>query len=207
MCIGSVHWMWGALTPLTPSPPPGHPPPTRPVPPRNTWPRHATETHRAHQWEIDQLVDGVGEGESPAHAPRIPYLLGIHGTVWGFGLSYRSVSLFFSSSLFSPTSFKTFFSKLSQNLFPLLTVIVCPRPFSNLFFIFFNLCENLSIVEDSKKESYVWDLLYICTRVKQAIYWRNRATNFPDSETTSLADLLPANSYIKYNYTPRQYPP
>jgi hypothetical protein len=31
-----------------------------------------------------------------------------------------------------------------------------------------------------------------------------RATNFPDSVTTSLADLLPANSYIKYNYTPRQ---
>ncbi len=32
-------------------------------------------------------MDGVGEAESPAHAPRIPYLLGIHGTVWGFGLN------------------------------------------------------------------------------------------------------------------------
>ncbi len=88
MCIGSVHWMWGALTPLTPSPPPGPPPPARRVPPpRNTWPRHATVTHRAHQWEIDRLVDGGGgDGESPAHAPRFPYRLGIHGTVWGFGL-------------------------------------------------------------------------------------------------------------------------
>ena len=28
------------------------------------------------------------EYESPAHAPRFPYRLGIHGTVWGFGLSY-----------------------------------------------------------------------------------------------------------------------
>ncbi len=71
------------------APPPGPPPPARPVPPRNTWPRHATETHRAHQWEIGRLVDGVGEGESPAHAPRISYRLGINGTVWGFGLTNK----------------------------------------------------------------------------------------------------------------------
>jgi hypothetical protein len=32
-------------------------------------------------------VDGVGEDASHAHAPLYPYLLGIHGTVWGFGLS------------------------------------------------------------------------------------------------------------------------
>jgi hypothetical protein len=31
-------------------------------------------------------VDGVREYESPAHAPRFPYRLGTHGTVWGFGL-------------------------------------------------------------------------------------------------------------------------
>jgi hypothetical protein len=31
-------------------------------------------------------VDGVGEDASHAHAPLYPYLLGIHGTVWGFGL-------------------------------------------------------------------------------------------------------------------------
>jgi hypothetical protein len=29
---------------------------------------------------------GGGDSESPAHAPRFPYRLGIHGTVWGFGL-------------------------------------------------------------------------------------------------------------------------
>jgi hypothetical protein len=34
-------------------------------------------------------VDGVGEDASHAHAPLYPYLLGIHGTVWGFGLSMR----------------------------------------------------------------------------------------------------------------------
>ncbi len=28
----------------------------------------------------------MGDGESPAHAPRFPYRLGIHGTVWRFGL-------------------------------------------------------------------------------------------------------------------------
>ncbi len=28
----------------------------------------------------------MGKGESPAHAPRFPYRLGTHGTVWGFGL-------------------------------------------------------------------------------------------------------------------------
>jgi hypothetical protein len=28
----------------------------------------------------------VGDGESPAHAPHFPYRLGIHGTVWQFGL-------------------------------------------------------------------------------------------------------------------------
>ncbi len=86
MCIGSVHWMWGALTPLMPSTPPGPPPPARPVPPRNTWLRHATETHRTHQWEIDRLVDGVGDGECPAHTPRFPFRLCINGTVWRFGL-------------------------------------------------------------------------------------------------------------------------
>jgi hypothetical protein len=31
-------------------------------------------------------VDGGGDGESPAQAPRFPYRLGIHGTVWRFGL-------------------------------------------------------------------------------------------------------------------------
>jgi hypothetical protein len=87
---------------------PARPPPARPVPPRNTWPRHATETHRAHQWEIGRLVDGVGEDASHMHAPRIPYRLGINGTVWGFGLSthfklskgYRE-----SETTFSPSSF------------------------------------------------------------------------------------------------------
>jgi hypothetical protein len=34
-------------------------------------------------------VDGVREYESPAHAPRFPYRLGTHGTVWGFGLKER----------------------------------------------------------------------------------------------------------------------
>ncbi len=87
MSIGPVYWMWGALTPLTPPPPPGPPPPARPVPPRNAWLRHATETRRAHQWEIDRLVDGVREYKSPAHAPRLTYWLGTHGTVWGFGLT------------------------------------------------------------------------------------------------------------------------
>ncbi len=87
MSIGPVNWMWGALTPLTPPPSPGPPPPARPVPPRNTWSRHATGTRRAHQWEIDRLADGVGEDASHAHAPLYPYLLGIHGTVWGFGLN------------------------------------------------------------------------------------------------------------------------
>ncbi len=72
-----------------PPPPPGPPPPARPVPPCNTWPSHATETHRAYQWEIGRLVDGVGDGKSPAHAPRFPYRLGINGTVWGFGLSCK----------------------------------------------------------------------------------------------------------------------
>ncbi len=41
--------------------------------------------------------------------------------------------------------------------------------------------------------------------MRLAIYWRFRATDFPYSLTTSLADLLPANSYIKYYYGPRQY--
>jgi hypothetical protein len=59
----------------------------------------------------------------------------------------------------------------------------------------------------AKRRATCESLLYIYTRVRQAINSRNRATNFPDSVTTSLADLLPANSYIKYNYTPRQYPP
>ncbi len=63
-------------------------PPARPFPPHNMWLRHATETHRAHQWEIDRLVDGFGEDASHAHAPRIPFLLGIHGMVWGFGLTW-----------------------------------------------------------------------------------------------------------------------
>jgi hypothetical protein len=31
-------------------------------------------------------MDGVMEYESPAHAPRLPYRLGIHGTVWRFRL-------------------------------------------------------------------------------------------------------------------------
>jgi hypothetical protein len=56
-----------------PPPPPGPTPPTGPIPPRSMCLRHATETHRAHQLEIVRLVDGVGEGESPAHAPRFPY--------------------------------------------------------------------------------------------------------------------------------------
>ncbi len=88
MCIGSVHWMWGALTSLTPSPPARPSTPRPACPPRNTWPRHATGTHRAYQWEIDRLVDGVGDGESPAHAPRFLYRLGIHRTVWRFGLTW-----------------------------------------------------------------------------------------------------------------------
>ncbi len=63
------------------------PAPPRPAcPPCNTWLRQATETHRAHQWEIGRLVDGVGDGESPAYDPRFPYRLGIRGTVWGVGL-------------------------------------------------------------------------------------------------------------------------
>ncbi len=100
MCIGSVHWMWGALMPLTPSPLPGPPPPAwRVPPPRNTWPRHATETHRAHQWEIDRLVDGGGDGESPAHAPRFLYRLGTHGTD---GIGIR-VKFLYSPAPPSPT--------------------------------------------------------------------------------------------------------
>ncbi len=31
-------------------------------------------------------MDGVGEDASHVHAPLYPCLLGIHGTVWGFGL-------------------------------------------------------------------------------------------------------------------------
>ncbi len=57
----------------------------------------------------------------------------------------------------------------------------------------------------AKRRATCESLLYIYTRVRRTINWRNRATNFPDSVTTSLADLLPANSYIKYNYTPRQF--
>ena len=62
-------------------------------------------------------------------------------------------------------------------------------------------------MEDSKTESYVWEfIIYLHTcKANNTVDWRNRATNFPDSVTTSLADLLPANSYIKYNYTQRQY--
>ncbi len=84
--MGPGHWIWAALMPLTSHPRPAHPPPG-PSPPRNTWPRHATETHRAYQWEIGHLMDGVGENTSHTHAPRIPYRLGINGTVWGFGLN------------------------------------------------------------------------------------------------------------------------
>ncbi len=87
MFFGCVHCLCGALTPHTPPPPPARPPTPCPArPPHNTWLRHATETHRANQWEIDRLVDGVGDSESPAHAPRFPYRLGKHGTVWRFGL-------------------------------------------------------------------------------------------------------------------------
>ena len=50
----------------------------------------------------------------------------------------------------------------------------------------------------AKQRATCEDLLYICTRVRQAIYWRIRATNFPYSDTTSFADLLPANSHIKF---------
>ncbi len=82
--------MWSTLTPLTPSPRPAPQPRQARPPPRNTWLRHATETHRAHQWEIDQLVDGVGEGESPAHTLLYPYRLGINGTEWGFGLKVHN---------------------------------------------------------------------------------------------------------------------
>ncbi len=36
-------------------------------------------------------MDGVREYESPAHAPRFPYRLGTHGTVWGFGLTLTNM--------------------------------------------------------------------------------------------------------------------
>jgi hypothetical protein len=56
------------------------------------------------------LVDGVGEGESPAHAPRFPYRLGIHGTVWGFGLTFgllvKNILLWKNIRLILPFSFK-----------------------------------------------------------------------------------------------------
>jgi hypothetical protein len=38
---------------------------------------------------------GGGDGESPAHAPRFPYRLGIHGTVWGFGLRNGNSNLIY----------------------------------------------------------------------------------------------------------------
>ncbi len=58
-------------------------PPAGPVPPRNTWPRHATETHRAHQWEIDRLVDAGGRRESRAR-PLFP--VSIRYTQDGMGI-------------------------------------------------------------------------------------------------------------------------
>ncbi len=39
-------------------------------------------------------MDGVGEDASHAHAPLYPYLLGIHGTVWGFGLIISALLYF-----------------------------------------------------------------------------------------------------------------
>ncbi len=91
MSIGPVHWMWGALTPLTPPPPPGPPPPARPVPLRNTWPRHATETHRAYQWEIDHLVDGGG-GRRESHA-RPSFPVSIRYTRDGMGIRVKLLGL------------------------------------------------------------------------------------------------------------------
>jgi hypothetical protein len=46
----------------------------------------------------------VGEGESPAHAPRFPYRLGTHGTVWGFGLKVEKCSLILSAMQKRPKS-------------------------------------------------------------------------------------------------------
>ena len=112
--------MRGALTPLTPSPPPGPPPPARPVPPRNTWPRHATGTRRAHQWEIDRLVDGVMEYESPAHAPRFPYRLGIHGTVWRFRLTnVPAVSILYQSGFIFRLGLTCVVNQIPTNDIPL----------------------------------------------------------------------------------------
>ncbi len=92
MCIALVTGYEMRLRPSRPPPRPAHPPPGQ-SPPATTCPRHATETHRAYQWEIGCLVDGVGEDASHAHAPRFPYRLGINGTVWGFGLSQHKTSL------------------------------------------------------------------------------------------------------------------
>ena len=36
----------------------------------------------------------MGEGESPAYAPRIPYRLSITGTLWGFGLKGQPPGIF-----------------------------------------------------------------------------------------------------------------
>jgi hypothetical protein len=40
---------------------------------------------------------------------------------------------------------------------------------------------SYGFVEDSKQRATCEDLLYIYTRVRQTIYWRIRATNFPYS--------------------------
>jgi hypothetical protein len=68
---------------LRPSRPPplARPPPARPVPPCNYLPETSYRDTLDLPVNIGCLVDEVGEGESPAHAPRYPYRLGINGTV------------------------------------------------------------------------------------------------------------------------------
>ncbi len=68
-------------------------------------------------------------------------------------------------------------------------------------------CITIFVISRDKKSmcaKYVWGFIRVLTRASKAIDWRIRATNFPYSLTTSFADLLPANSYIKYYYGPRQ---
>ncbi len=69
-------------------------PPARPPTPRPARPplQHVAETRyrdSSGPSVRNRLPGGWGgDGESPAHAPRFPYRLGIHGTVWGFRLKY-----------------------------------------------------------------------------------------------------------------------
>jgi hypothetical protein len=75
-------------------------------------------------------VDGVMEYESPAHAPRFPYRLGIHGTVWRFRLISIHYPHFFVTSQLKYTSFPRFFSVIST------TVVKVDKYRCGIFLIF-----------------------------------------------------------------------